>query len=67
VLEVAQEMCDRISENSAFTRQQPEWLSENPLPIPTERERSTLEQGLPVYRSRYQRTMSIQTLLKTRP
>jgi tRNA (guanine-N7-)-methyltransferase len=55
VLAVAQEMCDRICENAAFTRQSQEWLSENPLPIRTERERTTLEQGMPVYRSQFQR------------
>ena len=55
VLEVAEEMCDRISENPAFSRQDQNWLPENPLPIPTERESTTLEQGMPVYRSQFQR------------
>jgi len=31
------------------------WLSDNPLPLPTERERYVLEQGLPVYRMLYRR------------
>lgn len=51
VLEVAAEICDRIAEHPAFERQTPDWLADNPLPIRTEREQSTLEQGLPVYRA----------------
>lgn len=49
---VAIEMCDRFSIHSALVRQQGEtWLPKNPLPIPTEREQSTLERGEPVYRA----------------
>lgn len=48
---VAEEMCDRFSEHPAFTRSSPEWLPVNPLPIPTERELSTLDKGDPVYRT----------------
>ncbi|MBE9144326.1 tRNA (guanosine(46)-N7)-methyltransferase TrmB [Planktothrix mougeotii] len=51
VEEVAIEMCDRFSENGAFHRTQNDWLAENPLPVPTEREQSTLEKGEPVYRA----------------
>jgi tRNA (guanine-N7-)-methyltransferase len=50
VLEVAAEMCDRFDANPMFQRAQPDWLAENPLPVATEREISTLKQGLPVYR-----------------
>jgi tRNA (guanine-N7-)-methyltransferase len=48
---VAQEMCDRFSENPAFTRTQPDWLEPNPLGVPTEREVATLKKGLPVHRA----------------
>jgi tRNA (guanine-N7-)-methyltransferase len=48
---VAQEMCDRFSENPAFRRTQPNWLEPNPLGVPTEREASTLSKGLPVHRA----------------
>jgi tRNA (guanine-N7-)-methyltransferase len=48
---VAQEMCDRFGENSAFDRTQTDWLDPNPLGVPTEREVSTLSKGLPVYRA----------------
>jgi tRNA (guanine-N7-)-methyltransferase len=48
---VAQEMVDRFAANPIFQRQDPHWLTENPLGIPTEREVSTLNRGLPVYRS----------------
>ena len=48
---VAQEMCDRFSENPAFYRTQSDWLEPNPLVIPTEREVSTLKRGLPVHRA----------------
>ncbi len=52
---VAQEMCDRFSENSAFWRTQTDWLEPNPLGIPTEREVATLSKGLPVHRAIYRR------------
>ena len=48
---VAQEMCDRFSENPAFRRTQTNWLEPNPLAIPTEREIATLTRGLPVHRA----------------
>jgi tRNA (guanine-N7-)-methyltransferase len=48
---VAQEMCDRFSENSAFHRTQTDWLEPNPLGVPTEREVATLSKGLPVHRA----------------
>ncbi len=55
VLAVAVEMCDRFSAHPAFHRQQPDWLPANPLPVPTERESSTLERGEPVYRAVFDR------------
>ncbi|MFP4123529.1 tRNA (guanosine(46)-N7)-methyltransferase TrmB [Coleofasciculus sp.] len=48
---VAQEMCDRFTENPAFQRQGTEWLARNPLPIPTERETYTIACRQPVYRA----------------
>lgn len=48
--EVALEMRDRFDEHPAFERQG-DWLAENPLPVPTERECTTLERGEPVYRA----------------
>jgi tRNA (guanine-N7-)-methyltransferase len=48
---VAKEMCDRFSENPAFQKQGEHWLTENPLPIPTEREIATQNKGEPVYRA----------------
>jgi tRNA (guanine-N7-)-methyltransferase len=48
---VAVEMRDRFAENSAFKIQgNGEWLVENPLAIPTEREVMTQNKGEPVYR-----------------
>jgi tRNA (guanine-N7-)-methyltransferase len=52
---VAQEMCDRFSSNPHFVRAGTEWLAENPLGVPTERETATLNKGLPVYRAIYHR------------
>jgi tRNA (guanine-N7-)-methyltransferase len=52
---VAQEMVNRFAENSAFQRQNTEWLSENPLPVQTEREIATLKRDLPVHRSIFHR------------
>ncbi len=48
---VAIEMVDRFSENPAFCRQHEDWLPNNPMPIPTERELSTLNRGEAVYRA----------------
>lgn len=57
VLEVAIEMCDRIAEHPAFqgTTSPHNWLSKNPFPAATEREKLTLAEGLPVYRYLFQR------------
>ncbi len=51
VLEIATEMRDRGLDHSAFQEQQPGWLAENPLPVATERETSTLSRGEAVYRT----------------
>jgi tRNA (guanine-N7-)-methyltransferase len=48
---VAQEMCDRFSENSAFCRTQLDWIEPNPIGVTTEREVATLNKGLPVHRA----------------
>jgi len=48
---VAEEMCDRFEAHPSFQSQGKEWLAENPLPVPTEREKSTLSRGEPVYRA----------------
>jgi tRNA (guanine-N7-)-methyltransferase len=53
--EVAVEMRDRFAEHPAFILQPPDWLPTNPLPIPTEREASTLAHGDPVYRAMFAR------------
>jgi tRNA (guanine-N7-)-methyltransferase len=56
---VAKEMRDRFSENPAFKRQATEeWLAENPLPVPTEREMGTQNKGEPVYRALFERVRS---------
>ncbi|NJK53769.1 MAG: tRNA (guanosine(46)-N7)-methyltransferase TrmB [Leptolyngbyaceae cyanobacterium SU_3_3] len=51
VLEVAIEMVDRFFAHPTFDRQSSDWLAENPMEVPTERESSTLERGEPVYRA----------------
>lgn len=53
---VAVEMCDRFEEHSAFHKHGSNtWLATNPLPVPTEREVSTLSRGEPVYRALFVR------------
>jgi tRNA (guanine-N7-)-methyltransferase len=48
---VAEEMRARFLENPAFKIQgNGQWLAENPLPVPTEREIATQNKGEPVYR-----------------
>jgi len=52
---VAVEMCDRFQEHPAFQRQTAAWLPNNPLPIATEREASTLSRNEPVFRALFTR------------
>ncbi len=53
---VAVEMRDRFAENPAFEKiGTEEWLAENPLPVPTEREISTQKKGESVYRALFER------------
>jgi len=53
---VAEEMRDRIADHPAFQPTSKDWLPENPMPVASEREVSTLEQGLPVYRMLFVRS-----------
>ncbi|MDJ0734036.1 MAG: tRNA (guanosine(46)-N7)-methyltransferase TrmB [Nostocaceae cyanobacterium] len=56
---VAVEMRDRFGEHPAFQRLgTQEWLEENPLPVPTEREIATQNKGESVYRVLFQRINS---------
>ncbi|MFQ4143842.1 tRNA (guanosine(46)-N7)-methyltransferase TrmB [Chlorogloeopsis sp. ULAP02] len=56
---IAKEMCDRFACHPAFQRQgKGEWLRENPLPVPTEREIATQKKGEPVYRAVFVRVGS---------
>ncbi|TFI56216.1 tRNA (guanosine(46)-N7)-methyltransferase TrmB [Mastigocladus laminosus UU774] len=53
---IAIEMCDRFAAHPSFQRQGlGEWLTENPLPVSTERETATLKKGEPVYRTVFTR------------
>jgi len=53
---VAVEMRDRFAENPAFEKMGTgEWLAQNPLPVPTEREIYTQNKGEPVYRALFVR------------
>ncbi|HYX14566.1 MAG TPA: tRNA (guanosine(46)-N7)-methyltransferase TrmB, partial [Nostoc sp.] len=49
---VAVEMRDRFAAHPAYQKVGAgEWLAENPLPVPTEREIGTQKKGEPVYRA----------------
>ena len=48
---VAVDMCDRMAQNAHFIRTDSTWLSTSPFPAQTDRERVTLEKGLPVFRA----------------
>ncbi|WP_026098864.1 tRNA (guanosine(46)-N7)-methyltransferase TrmB [Kamptonema formosum] len=53
---VAREICARFNSHPAFAKMHSEqWTAENPMPVPTERELSTLERGEPVYRALFAR------------
>lgn len=51
ILEVAKKMVDRFAESPRFVREGSDWLPENPLPIPTERELMVMSFGDPIYRA----------------
>jgi tRNA (guanine-N7-)-methyltransferase len=55
VKQVAVEMRDRFAAYPAFTQTALDWLPENPLPVQTERELSTLQREEPVYRTLFVR------------
>lgn len=50
---VAIEMRDRFSENPRFHLLSEHWLTDNPLPVASEREIATLNRGEPVYRTQF--------------
>jgi tRNA (guanine-N7-)-methyltransferase len=52
---VATEMVDLLTQSPNFQSQAPIWLRENPLPVFTEREMSTLAQGGEVHRALFTR------------
>nr|AAB08476.1 putative protein [Synechococcus elongatus PCC 7942 = FACHB-805] len=51
VLEVQAEMCEHFAAEPRFQRTCLDWLPENPLPVPTEREIAVQNKQLPVYRA----------------
>ncbi|MDY6940737.1 MAG: tRNA (guanosine(46)-N7)-methyltransferase TrmB [Cyanobacteriota bacterium] len=51
VEDVAREMRDRFSAHPIFQQTSTEWLADNPLEVPTERELIVLGKGEPVYRT----------------
>ncbi|MBD2564041.1 MULTISPECIES: tRNA (guanosine(46)-N7)-methyltransferase TrmB [Nostoc] len=56
---VAVEMRDRFAAHPAYQKVgTEEWLAENPLPVPTEREIGTQKKGQPVYRALFERVKS---------
>ncbi|GAB1541776.1 tRNA (guanosine(46)-N7)-methyltransferase TrmB [Scytonema sp. NUACC21] len=56
---LAVEMCLRFAANSAFQRHGAgEWLAENPLSVPTERETYTINKRQPVYRAVFEKVKS---------
>lgn len=52
---VSQEMARHFSAHPAFIQASSDWLPENPLPVQTEREISTLKQNEPVYRTLFRK------------
>lgn len=56
---IAVEMRDRFAANPAYQKVgAEEWLAENPLPVPTEREIGTQKKGEPVYRVLFERVIT---------
>ncbi|MFB6274878.1 MAG: tRNA (guanosine(46)-N7)-methyltransferase TrmB [Halothece sp.] len=48
---ISEEMASQFDAHPAFVREQPPWLPENPLPVTTEREVTSLNENKPVYRT----------------
>lgn len=48
---VAEDMVERMAEHRQFVQPVAGWLADSPFPAQTDRERVTLAQGLPVYRT----------------
>jgi tRNA (guanine-N7-)-methyltransferase len=58
VLDVIEPQVELVEASGGFVRPAGDgrpWRADNPLPVPTERERHVIEQGLPVYRVLYRR------------
>ncbi len=55
VVEVAKEMCVHFSAHPVFQRTSNDWLTENSLPVLSERELATLAREKPVYRALFVR------------
>jgi tRNA (guanine-N7-)-methyltransferase len=58
VLDVIEPQVELVEASGAFVRPADDgrpWRADNPLPVPTERERHVIEQGLTVYRVLYRR------------
>lgn len=51
ILEVAKKMVDRFAESPHFSREGSDWLPDNPMSIPTERELMVMSFGDPIYRA----------------
>ncbi|MEO0397121.1 MAG: tRNA (guanosine(46)-N7)-methyltransferase TrmB [Cyanobacteria bacterium P01_A01_bin.137] len=64
---VAIAMRDQFQHSPYFISASPGWLSENPLPAQTDRERVTLAQGKPVYRSLFTRNAQLVISPSVRP
>jgi tRNA (guanine-N7-)-methyltransferase len=59
VEEVTSYICEKFTENSNFSRAHAGmWLAENPFPVKTEREAVVEAQGLPVFRTMFERKLS---------
>lgn len=58
ILEVAKKMVDRFTESPHFSREGSDWLSDNPMPVPTERELMVMSFGEPIYRAIFRKSKS---------
>ncbi|MEP0915895.1 tRNA (guanosine(46)-N7)-methyltransferase TrmB [Leptolyngbya sp. DQ-M1] len=56
ILDVAKKMVDRFAESPRFVREDSDWLPDNPLPIPTERELMVTSFGDPIYRATFRKS-----------
>jgi tRNA (guanine-N7-)-methyltransferase len=65
VKDLAEQMRDCFSDHPAFYSVEKDWLTDNPFPIASEREKATLDRNQPVYRTLFKKYQNKDINLKS--